>query len=99
MPLHVLQSLPFWVAAVQWFIIPLVLWLAVQRRVRRIQSGAAMLLEAIVLTTTMSALFAAPLWLFELLPLRGERWTAYTLGCFAGGAISVVARKAFKLRD
>jgi len=96
---HFIQTIPFWVAAAQWFAIPLLIWLFTRRRRGLGQSTSAMLLEAIALTAVMSLLVAAPLWLLGLLPLRGERWAAYMAGIFAGGGAAIVVRSALGRRQ
>jgi hypothetical protein len=84
-------SLPFVVSFVQWAVactLPTVVIRYTQGANRR----RINLLDAATLAVAIPLLIVVPVWAFGLVPLRGEAWTAYQIGVFAGGGVSLFFR-------
>ena len=86
------NAIPFTLAIVQWVVIPIVPTMVIRRTKNITGTKWAHLLDAGVILFLVAILLVMPIWLLDLIPLRGEPMRSYRLGAVIGMLIAAVLR-------
>lgn len=90
--IDIVASKIFWIAAVQWSVIAFLPAVVRIKMGGRIPVWALMMIESILLLGAFVLILGVPLWLFNLLPLRGEKIEPYLGGVILAAVLATVAR-------